>query len=496
MLVSVFRHEEKTYPALDCYKENPDMARVNIRESPTLLLCFLVGMAVAASAVAADGNPTFTFRCQRKPGQTDRVRVLLEVGGETKYVDDGKPKRDKMSVACNLDYVEKTLEAPADADGVCRSLRDYQVVSVVVKVGDGQFEPRLRPDRCLIGAEAAKQTTLLFAPAGCLTRDELDVIDIQGNSLLVDRMLPDKPVSVGDRWEHSEQLMAALLGLDEVAKSSVQSTLKEVTDSVARFEFTGQVEGAIYGVSTKVEVKGKYRFDLRTKRIDWFAMLFQADWDVSFVADGMDAGSRLQMTITPVEEPSSLADAALAKLASKPTDELKQLIYESPDGGWQFEHDRRWHLHHQHAESTAAVLRLLNRGMPLGQCKLSSLPRREPDKLVSLAEFQDDVRQALGKSFGEFIEVGQSSNEANHSILRVVAHGTSSDIPMRWIYYLVTDSQGRQVAFTFAIEQELIERFADADKPLVGSLRFIETKKTEKAHREETDRTETKRETK
>ena len=452
------------------------MPRTAVRKPPTLLCCVLLGMAAAMPAAAADAKSTFTFRAEREPGQIDRVAVLLEVGGETKYLDDGKPKRDKMSVTCSLDYFEKTLEVPTEAGGVRRSIRDYQKVAVVVKVGDGQFEPALRPEHRLIGVEAAKQTTLLFSPAGSLTRDELDAIDIQGNSLLVDRMLPDKSVAVGDQWEHSEQLMAALLGLDEVAKSSVQSTLKEVTDSVARFEFTGQIEGAIYGVSTKVEVKGKYRFDLRTKRIDWFAMLFQADWNVNFVADGMDAGSRLQMTIAPAKEPTSLADAALAKRVLKPTAELSQLIYESPDGGWQLQHDRRWYLHHQHAESTAAVLRLLNRGMPLGQCKLSSLPRREPDKLISLEEFQDDVRRALDKSFGEFIEAGQASNEADYRVFRVVVHGTSSDIPMRWIYYLVADSQGRQVAFTFAVEQELIERFADADKPLVGSLRFLETK--------------------
>ena len=51
---------------------------------------------------------------------------------------------------------------------------------------------------------------------------------------------------------------------------------------------------------------------------------------------------------------------------------------------------------------------------------------------------------------------------------------------MRWIYYLVADPQGRQVAFTFTVEQRLVERFADADKPMVQSLRFAESKKQEK----------------
>ena len=65
---------------------------------------------------------------------------------------------------------------------------------------------------------------------------------------------------------------------------------KEVTDTVARFEFAGKVEGAVYGVSTKIEIKGKYRFDLRSKRIDWLAMLVQEDRESSFVEDGIDVG--------------------------------------------------------------------------------------------------------------------------------------------------------------------------------------------------------------
>ena len=96
-----------------------------------------------------------------------------------------------------------------------------------------------------------------------------------------------------------------MLGLDEVGKTTVESTLKEVTDIVARFEFAGQVEGTIYGVSTAIEIKGKYRFDLRSHRIDWLAMLVKEDRPASFVADGVDVVSRLQMIVTPAQEPAS-----------------------------------------------------------------------------------------------------------------------------------------------------------------------------------------------
>ena len=68
----------------------------------------------------------------------------------------------------------------------------------MVNVGDAQFAPTLRPEHRLIAVEAGPQTTL-FSPAGNLTRDELDAVDIQADSLLVDRLLPEKLVAVGDR---------------------------------------------------------------------------------------------------------------------------------------------------------------------------------------------------------------------------------------------------------------------------------------------------------
>ncbi len=268
----------------------------------SVFLWFLTLALTVSQAVAANpAKSAFTFRSQRKPVSTDRVVVRLEVDGETKYTSEGKPQHEKMGVACNLDYFERTLETPPGPEAVWRGVRDYQKVEAEVKVGDGRFQPTLRPQHHLIVVEAGPQTALLFSPHGNLTRDELDAIDIQANSLLLDRLLPEKPVAVGEHWPHGKELLAALLGLDEVAKTTAESTLKEVTGSVARFEIAGQVEGAIYGVSTKIEIKGRYRFDRKNQRLDWLGLLIKEDRQGSFVADGMDVVSRLQMIITPAQ---------------------------------------------------------------------------------------------------------------------------------------------------------------------------------------------------
>ena len=129
-------------------------------------------------------------------------------------------------------------------------------------------------------------------------------------------------------------MLAALLRLDEVTKSGVESTLKEIASvgskeasrKVARFEIRRQGRGGPLRRLRQDQIKGKYRFDLHSKRIDWLAMLIQEDREQGFIEDGVEVGSRLQMTIAPANEPASLADEVLAKLTLTPTEELTQLV--------------------------------------------------------------------------------------------------------------------------------------------------------------------------
>jgi hypothetical protein len=446
-----------------------------------LLTLVALSLFVSNAWAGSDAKPRMIFHGERGSGKVDRVEVRLEVGGEAKFAEKGTTQNEKMSILCELDYVEKMLPAAGRSDSEnaknpLRSVRDYQNISVDVKVGGGQYKPALAPEHRRIAAEAAEPALTLFSPDGNLTRDELDAIDVQGDSLLLDRLLPEKAVAIGDRWAHSGDLMAALLRLDQVAKTTVESSLIETTGSLARFEIAGRVEGAVDGVSTVIEVKGRYRFDLRAKRIDWLGLLIKEVREISFVSDGLDVVSRLSVKITPAECPAELSDDAVAKLERegklKCSPESVFLTYESAGGQWRCALDRRWNVNHQRPKIDAAVLRLIDRGEFAGQCNLSSLPQRDPKNLVSLEDFQKDVQKALGKDFGEFVEAAQTSNDANYRLYRVAIDGQSASIPMRWVYYLVADSDGRQAALTFTVEQKNLERFAEADRTLVESLRF------------------------
>jgi hypothetical protein len=423
---------------------------------------------------AAQAKRTYRLASGRKPGDTDRVVALLEVGGDLKEIVDEKVESMKMGVKCSFSYDERTLEVPSGSVDCSRSVRYYDKLDAVIKVDEEVIKPALRPQRRLIGVEIDSPKLTLFSPQGTLTRDELDLIDVLADSLLLDRLLPEKPVAIGESWKHPEELMVALLGLDAVRQSDVQSVLKEVTDGEARMESSGRVEGALGGVSTEIELKAKYGFDLKRQRVNWLALLVKEQRSIGHVGRGVDAVARLQIRISPQANSPRLTDAALEHLSLKPTAGLSQLTYASPEGGWQVTHDRCWHVIGDDRDLT--ILRRVDRGELIAQCNISPLPKIAPDKQIALADFQEDVQKALGESFGEFVEAGQWANDADYRVYRVAVRGEVSQLPIRWDYYLVADEHGHQVVLAFTVEQQLLERFDKADEELIRSLRFLDPK--------------------
>ena len=118
------------------------------------------------------------------------------------------------------------------------------------------------------------------------------------------------------------------------------------------------------------------------------------------------------------------------------------------------------------------VFRQIFRGDLIAQCNVSSLPRIKKGKALTLTQFQKDIRENLNKTFGSFVEANEKTSERGYLIYRVEALGTASSIPVRWIYYLLSDTTGRRVAIVFTMEHDQKDRFKDADLGWVRSLEF------------------------
>lgn len=439
----------------------------------TTLCCLaaLVWLATVDSFAVSPRRPqTYQLHAQLSAGSIDRVEAALEVSGENKVVQGNKVERFKMSVLANVSFDERLLQPPTRADRSMRSIRHYDKMAVVLKLDQQELRPALRQSRSLVGVEIDPPSVTLFSPAGPLTRDELDLLEMHGASmsLLAYRLLPEGPVAIGETWKHSAALMAAMLDLDAVSQTDVQSVLRGVTGGTAEIEISGKVEGAVSGVSTQIELKANCHFDLSASRIAWFEMVTQESRSIGHVGPGLEARSRLQMKMTPLKESASLSDAALAGTKLTSGDELTVLSYESPEGGWRLAHGRDWFITGD--ERRRAVLRLIERGELVAQCNIHTLPDAAPDEKATLAEFQNDIRSGLGDAFGQFLQASERAGEAGYRIYRVVAAGQVEQVPIQWIYYLVADKLGRQVVCAFTIESKLLEQFGAADEQLVAAL--------------------------
>jgi hypothetical protein len=116
----------------------------------------------------------------------------------------------------------------------------------------------------------------------------------------------------------------------------------------------------------------------------------------------------------------------------------------------------------------------MDRGELIAQCNVSVLPSLKKGKAVTLAQFQEDMRKNLDTNFGTFVNARESTTSQGYLVYRVEAAGTASQLPVRWIYYLLTDTEGRRVALVFTMEGDLVKPFGSADRQIVESLAFVE----------------------
>ncbi len=444
-------------------------------KTPTLLLHLGLLFTILLGArllPADDAAATYLLQSGRQPGQIDRVQIVLEIAGDRLDPAGDQVQRLALSGSGNFAYDEKNLEVAATPEGHSRSVRYYDDARAVIKVADKSEKHSLPAARRLIAVDVDAGKATLFSPRGMLTSDELELIDITANTLLLDSLLPAKPVAVGQKWRPADKVLGMILQLDEVRRSQVECLLKEVTPAVARIELAGSLSGNFHGVPCQLDVEAKCRFDRQSNRIDWVAMRIDDKREPSGVVQGLDAVATWKIRISPKSESLWLTPRALADAPLAPSAELCRLLCQPAEAAWQLPHDRCWFLVEEHRDSVA--LRMMAGGANVAQCNVSSLAKVAVERLPTLEQFQGEVRQALGKSFSQFVEAGQLASQADYRIYRVVVKGEISDLPIQWHYYLVADKHGRQAALAFTVQEQDVEAFDKAGERLVRGLRFLD----------------------
>jgi len=434
-----------------------------------------VVVLVAGSGVAAaDGG--VELRERPEAGQVSRVVVELKARGRLQPGPPGGVGRREekplgVRVEARFAFVERVLES---RPGGPRRVARWVVQAAAARNGEViPEESAIRPEVRLLVAEVREGAAHAYSPGGPLTRSELELVQGPADPLCLGGLLPGGPVAIGGRWKVGTDAARSLSGYDALAANGLSATLEALDDATAKVRLQGEVRGAVLGGEGTIVCDGSFRFDRMAGQIDRLDLKRSELRKPGAVEAGLDLTSTLSLERRPAEAPAELADAVVAALPSRPDPGLELLRFTPVGGRYTLLHDRNWHIFSETTKQ--AVLRWLDHGEVLAQCNLAAGPNAGRGRHQDLGQFRDDVRTALGRSFGRVVGQGDVEGAAAGGFRHKVAvAGRVGETGVLWLYYLVASPAGDQLLATFTLTDAQARRFADQDIRVIGSLEWKE----------------------
>ena len=377
---------------------------------------------------------------------------------------------------------------PAGRDALAfRAVRKFQLTNLKTTVGGHLTEVTLPSEASLILSEGFREGIRHYSPNSKLTRDSLDLLEIPGDPLVLAALLPLEEVEVDDEWEPSDWVAQMLTGVEAVESSELKCQLTAANSVSAKVKFSGEVKGQRFGANTTVDVEGTLIFDLRTSHVARTQAIYNIKSDVGTVDPGLDlvVSSNLSRTVSSGKSPFS--DTFIESIPLDPPQNLLDLTFAAPAWRVKLEHGRDWHLYQAVIDSQeasankiqpVAIFRLIEHGSLV--CQVNFSPQGSSGTLIPIGQFASDIETSLGEKLKSIAGQDESKTPDGVSIYKVTAEGEqeykgvkgSVMIAMTWIYYLVTNTDGQQISFVFAVEKPLVEQLNGRDEQFVKGLMF------------------------
>lgn len=453
-----------------------------------LCLLFLCSPILAASSLLAAG------KLELKEDTVDpRVfqvsGTMLARGKVYTRAANGSADPRNLNVDFQFNYLERRLTGIGREAQSLRTVRHYEKAKAQIGVGEQVTYAQLRETMRLVVAHGQREGISLYSPSGPFTYSELELLRIPGDSAALSALLPLETVEPGDTWKPSEWVLQMLVGMEAVEKSVMTCKFESTDGSVAKISFSGEVTGADRGAAAGIKVTGTLQYDLAGKFIRQFQMDVVDKHSIGIVSPGLEVNARVAVDRKIVDRPARLTDLEVKQLPLEPQAGQELLVFEVPDWGLRFFYDRQWHLF-QHLRDLA-VFRLLDKGQPLTQLNLHKLPNSAPGVVTTLEQYERDVRQVMGKTFGRVLQSEKVPTTDGKTVFRVEVVGqvdrpvTRKDekgeqktameqVPYQWIHYLVTGTDGRRLTLVFILEPKAVELLQGRDLSLVSGMQFVE----------------------
>jgi hypothetical protein len=454
---------------------------------PEKFTCYLLALGCTLPSLIPSLAPAAETHYLLKPGLKAGdgaiIEVDLEVGGDLLVQDDtnsdtpgDKPlvnepaeKKLSLSVVARLRY-EESLRAWS-TKSVCRSLRYYDTAQATIKVGQEGLERALPETRRMVLAEVRESLVSMIGLQAPLTREQLDLLHVVGDTLVIDRLLPGQRLAEGENWDHDAQTIGALLGMDHVALCEASSIITGEENGQVRIRLAGTVHGTVDGAATEMELRGAYLFDRSLERISRCNLAIKEHRKTGPVTPGLDIVANLTLKIIPTGSLSHLDKKMLAQTRNLSGQINHELIYDSPQKGVRFRHDDRWYITADDRDRLA--LRRLQGSTLVAHCNVTTLPARAAGRQKTLEHFEREIRQALGDRLDEVAAAKEWTTTTGYHCLGIIVNGKIQEVPLQWRYYLIVADGMPRISLLVTVERTQIKEFADADRHLVESLELL-----------------------
>ncbi len=436
-----------------------------------VLIVLCVSWVLAHPAMAEE--ETYTLEESAGNTQVFDVAAELDVQGKLKTTA-GKEKILALDlvVDASFKYQERRLPGAGRDAASLRSLRSYNQAKAEITVNRNRNFASLAKTNPLIVAHGHREGLLFYQTDELMTRNELGLLQMPGDGLAMLGLLPQTKVKIGQKWTPENWAVQMLTGTEALLKSTVSCELESVRNELAKVRVSGELEGAVQGATTKIELSGHYVIDTKRNFLRSVELKQTEKRGVGAVSPGMDVTANLVLSRTPADGNGQLTEKAIDNIPLEPKEDQLRLVLKLP---WNatVSHNRDWHVFTKQQNLT--VLRLIKGGSLIAQCNLSPLSKSKTGNRMSETEFRDLAKKGLGESLKSIESANTLSDKADEYIHRIIAKGESQKIDMTWHYYL-TEKKDRQMLFFVAFETGLKEKLGEDDLKLVQSLKLEQPK--------------------
>ena len=434
---------------------------------------------------ARENRTSCLMESSRKADSVDLVEILLEVNGTVVPQDTKDRQPEKIEVLAGFRYEERTEEYTWGPNIKCSSVRLYDQAGMKQTFRDKTNRPLLDASRRYIVAGFDGKKMLRYSTGGPLQNEQYLLLEeLPFDTLLLDQLVPNRQVNLGEEWTVPDETLKAMLGLEAIQRNTVRLVLTAIIDDIAEVDIylnggkdasgkqlPGSLEGASMGSTVSLDIQGKYQFDLRNRRMTWFGVRMEEIRGGSLIEPQIESTAILRIKTAPLTGSEKLTREVVESLPKELSPDRLLIAYNGQTGPWRFRHTRKWKMIEDNDRS--AALCLIDKGETIAQCNIMLGSKVDSSTMPSLEAYKKELRKGLGEQFGKIVHESEVVDQNKYLIYSVMIDGTAEELPFRWLYYLLTDPEGNQVTVMFEIRAEMLDRFEGQSEEIIQSFRII-----------------------